>query len=104
MAANKRAHLPINQYDLDGKYIQTFDNAQAAADALGKNFKTTIQSVASYTRASAHGFIWRYVEDEKKLGTEHSKNYNKEHTAAVTQWKSPFGIFNSLGLNNNGQG
>lgn len=98
-------HRKINQYDGSGAYMRTFDSAQDAANALGKSNKYLIQQTAAYSRSSAYGFIWRYADDTHGFkGTEHSDKWNPENTKAVTQYKSPFGIFNSLGLNNNGQG
>ena len=57
---------PVNQFDLQGNYIQTFTSAKAAADSLNKITKTSrgasshIADVCKGKRKTAYGFIWKY--------------------------------------------
>jgi hypothetical protein len=64
---NQRASGKIvNQYSLDGEYIQSFPSAKAAATALGKITTTSngasshISSVCRGKRKSAYGYKWSW--------------------------------------------
>jgi hypothetical protein len=54
----------VNQYSLNGDYIQSFPSARAAATALGKTTSTSngasshITSVCNGKRKSAYGYRW----------------------------------------------
>ena len=56
----------VNQYSLDGEYIQSFPSAKAAAIALGKITTTSngasshISSVCRGKRKSAYGYKWTW--------------------------------------------
>ena len=53
----------VDQYDLLGNYIQTFDSCQTAARACGKVSGSPISVCCSKNnskRKSAHGFYWSY--------------------------------------------
>ena len=58
----------VNQYDLQGNFIQSFISARAAAEALGRITATSngaashIADVCKGKRKTAYGFIWRYTE------------------------------------------
>ena len=58
----------VNQYDLNGNYIQSFISAKSAAESLGKITKTSkgasshIADVCKGKRKTAYGFIWKYAE------------------------------------------
>lgn len=57
----------INQYDLDGNYIQSFISARNAAETLGKITSTSngasshITDVCRGKRKTAYGYIWKFV-------------------------------------------
>ena len=59
---------PINQFDLNGKYIKSFASAKSAAVSLGKITSTSrgasshITDVCKGKRKSAYGYIWKYSE------------------------------------------
>ena len=59
---------PINQFDLNGKYIKSFASAKSAAISLGKITSTSrgasshITDVCKGKRKSAYGYIWKYSE------------------------------------------
>lgn len=58
-----RTSKPINQYDLDNNFIQTFPSTVAAARALNKESGAShLADCAKHRRKTAYGFIWRYVE------------------------------------------
>lgn len=64
----KRLGKVVNQYSLDGEYIQSFPSAKAAADALGKTTSTSkgatshITDVCRGKRKTAYGFIWKFPD------------------------------------------
>lgn len=58
----------VNQYTMEGKFIQSFVSAKAAADSLNKTNGTSngatshITDVCRGKRKSAYGYIWKFVE------------------------------------------
>ena len=60
----------INQYDLDGNFLQSFSSARSAAASLGKITNTShgasshIADVCKGKRKTAYGFIWKYANEE----------------------------------------
>ena len=59
---------PIEKYSLDGVYIETFPNANVAAESVGKGRKDSgnIRACAHGRRKSAYGFRWKFVNEEDK--------------------------------------
>lgn len=57
---------PIEQYSLDGVYINTFPNATVAAESLGKgrSESNNIRTCANGKRKSAYGYRWKFVNKE----------------------------------------
>ena len=57
----------INQYSLDGEYIQSFPSAKAAAESLGKISSTSngasshISDVCRGKRKTAYGYKWKFL-------------------------------------------
>ena len=64
----KRLGKIVNQYSLEGKFIQSFPSLKAAADALGKTTTTSkgatshIADVCKGKRTTAYGYIWKFPE------------------------------------------
>ena len=64
---NKNGKI-VNQYDLQGNYIQTFPSCKSAAISLGKITLTSkgasshIADVCKGKRKSAYGFKWQFAE------------------------------------------
>lgn len=60
----------VNQYDLEGNYIQSFKSAKAAAESLGKITSTSngasshISDVCRGKRKTAYGFKWKFANQE----------------------------------------
>ena len=54
-------HRKVNQYTLEGKYIQTFSSAQEAKRVLDKK-GIAITGCCLGTHPTAGGFYWRYFE------------------------------------------
>lgn len=56
----------VNQYTLQGEYIQSFPSAKSAAEALGKITSTSkgatshITDVCRGKRKTAYGYIWKF--------------------------------------------
>lgn len=63
----KKAGNIINQYDLQGNFIQSFPSARAAALTLGKITSTSkgasshISDVCKGKRKTAYGYIWKFA-------------------------------------------
>lgn len=55
-----KSHKRIEQYSMDGKYIQTFDSIVSAKRALGKN-RIRISECAQGLYESAGGYKWKYA-------------------------------------------
>lgn len=83
---NSRA---INQLDLEGNFIKQWENAYQAA----KELNCTMSSINNCLRGlshSSHGFLWEFVDEEKKKkyaenkkvleekGTKAARKYAKE--------------------------
>ena len=58
----------VNQYDLQGNYIQSFASAKAAAESLNKITSTSngasshISDVCRGKRKTAYGYVWKFSE------------------------------------------
>ena len=62
----------INQYDLDGNYITTYDSINAALRAIGSTGHH-IGEVCRGKRKTAAGFKWSYFEGPTTNGSEKSR-------------------------------
>lgn len=60
----KALEIKVDQYDKDGKFIQTFDSLMDAARSLGKETNSAIVSCCKGKKKSYCGFIWKYHGDE----------------------------------------
>ena len=59
--------VKIDQFNLDGDFIQTWDGIKQASDALGiqaTNISACCRGVKYYHQAG--GFIWRYADEENQ--------------------------------------
>lgn len=57
------AKIPINQYDLNGNFLQTFDSAASAAIAINKpNGSSSITKACKGKLKTAYKFIWAYAD------------------------------------------
>lgn len=64
----------VDQFTLDGEYIQTFDSAYDAmmeVDGLYTSLKTCIQLGKKYK-----GYLWKWAEEEVKDTPEQAKDEN----------------------------
>ena len=52
----------INQYDLNGTYIKTWESVVEAAKSI-KRFPTDISAVCKNQRKSAGGFMWKFYDE-----------------------------------------
>lgn len=62
----KNSFRYVNQYDIDGELVATFDNAKSADKETGAGY-VNILNCLSGRKSSAKGFQWRYL-DEKPPG------------------------------------
>ena len=51
--------IPVNQYDLDGNFIKTFDSIIEASKELNIN-ASCICNCCKNRRKSAGSFVWKY--------------------------------------------
>jgi len=55
--------LPVIQKTLDGEYVNTFDNAKAAARAMGKSHcGGNIIKVCRGEQRKAYGYLWEFAD------------------------------------------
>lgn len=79
--SNKTArHTKVNQYDLSGKYIQTFETQSAAKQAIGLKSISSITQACNGVSKTAGGFIWRYYDASLENPIE---DLNLENTAIL---------------------
>lgn len=52
----------VEQYDLNGNYLKTFDSIKDALIAVGKRKNSNIIKCCKGNGHTAHGFIWRYED------------------------------------------
>lgn len=57
-----RFQKKVNQYDLDGNYIQTFEYIIEVTRKIGID-NSSISEVCKGKRKTAGGYIWKYVDD-----------------------------------------
>lgn len=53
---------PVEQYTLDGKFVQGFSSPRKAAEAVGCSI-SFLRSACRYGNA-CYGYLWRYKENE----------------------------------------
>lgn len=80
----------IEQYDLNGKYIKTWNSNKEASDILNLDSRR-ISDVCSGKRNSIGGFIWKYAETLDLLD-EIWKVYQKYFVSGHGRVKTPRGI------------
>lgn len=52
----------VNQYDLQGNFIRSFDTLEQARIFIGKNGSSGISQCCSGKLPNIYGYIWRYAE------------------------------------------
>ena len=62
----------INQYDLNGRYIATFNSLSEIEKLLGFNH-SNISNVCNGIKKTAYNFQWRYCGDEAPEAIIHNK-------------------------------
>lgn len=67
-----REKLIINQYDLDGKFIKTWEGAATIQNEVGFD-SSCIIACCNGRMNKSHGYIWRFVGDEIFRNTDNSK-------------------------------
>jgi len=72
---------PINQYNLNGDLIQTFDSLASATRFINNSESTRkqISKAANSKMLSAYGYLWCYLEDKKNINKK-VKYYHKTRT------------------------
>ena len=67
-AVLKRCSKQVNQYDLNGKYLQSFSSASEAGRVIGNKTGVHISEVCRGVWPTAYGYKWRYTSDEYPVG------------------------------------
>lgn len=62
-STRKALSVKVDQYDMNGNYIKTFDSLMDAAKSVGKDNNSAIVGCCKGKRKSYYGFIWKYHDD-----------------------------------------
>ena len=78
----------VNQYDLDGNYIKTFDSVEKARSSIGISGSKGIQNSCNdfgnnISLNHSGGFLWRYVEDVGEGNTSSIPKYIKHYSELI---------------------
>jgi hypothetical protein len=84
----------VNQYDLDGNYIRTFDSIAEAAEYMGKSY-TPIINACAHRYKTAYNYQWRYLSEEPTK-TNIGKIIKRVRKVKATLPSGEELIFNSL--------
>lgn len=106
----KENSIHVNQYDLKGNFIKTFNSILEAQYESGANHSTIIRCCKRYKNAkSAGGYQWRYSNDCNDIGEIKYEINNVGQCRKVEQydndmnllkiWNSISDAANSIGLN-----
>ena len=63
--AHSTTSRKVDQYDLEGNYLKTFDTCKEASEAVGLTSGTCIVRACSGKLKTAKGYIWKYHDEEK---------------------------------------
>lgn len=66
----------VHQFDLEGKYINTFDSLSEVARNLGKDIRNVSKAVK---KGLAYGYVWLVDDNEEKVETLLREIYEKSH-------------------------
>ena len=66
--------IPINQYDLDGKYIKTWQGAREVKEILGID-DSTIRKCCKGIKKSAGGYQWRLYKNDTNNINKYERSY-----------------------------
>lgn len=90
--ANEYKAIPVEQYDLNGKFIAEFPSISAAIRSLGLNANSgktgNITQACKHKIASAYNYIWKYKNDDTSIEAIVKQNKQKVHHGmqAVNQY------------------
>lgn len=75
----------VDQYDLNGKYIKTFESIHAACDAVGLKSISSIRGCCLHekNRKSAGGFQWKFSDDEGIIIKPYKKRNNYKTARSI---------------------
>lgn len=92
---------PIQVFDLEGNFIETYNSMIEYAELLGKTDYSSISAVCMRKRNYAYGKIFRYLGDtvtaedlEKLNNTLH--NRDKKHVLIISLYGELLGEFESI--------
>ena len=99
----------VNQYDLEGNYIKTFNSILEASNEIGVLGEVISRCCKRRKQSkSAGGFQWRYVDDcddigkiiyEEKCGIPKKVNQYNKNMELIKTWNSISEAAKELGLN-----
>lgn len=53
----------VNQYSLDGEFLNSYESSREAIRSLGKGTPSCITIACRKEKTTAYGYIWRYAEE-----------------------------------------
>lgn len=72
----KRCSYPVEQYDLSGNYIKTW---QSASECGRHGYsQSAVSSVCRQEQKSAYGYLWKYTKDKRDIDEWVMLNKNKK--------------------------
>lgn len=77
----------VNQFDLNGNYVRTFESLVDAATSIGRDNSSGITSCCRGNISNSGGYIWKYVDN---------KNLNKSNKCKVVQLTMDLKYINHL--------
>lgn len=70
----------VNQYTVDGKFIQSFESCSEAARSIGLKNNSPIVQVCKGIAKTSGGFVWKY-SDESYIPIDRKFYSNKKKTS-----------------------
>lgn len=64
-ATRLRCSRPVLQYDCEGNFIKEWPSATSVSE--GGYSQTMVSNVCRQTQLTAHGFLWKYKDDERPI-------------------------------------
>ena len=61
-------NCPVNRYDIDGEYLDNFDNMVDASHAVKATVRSILKAV-KITNMSVNGYFWR-LRNQNKIGKD----------------------------------
>lgn len=77
--ANNPQKIAVNQYDMNGNYIKTYESISDAGRAVGVDYSAIIR-VCKGKQQHSMGYKWKYAEEDNLMNYWFSENLKKYRT------------------------